>query len=42
MCDMFILNPVQDELGAVWSFSVLKVHWFSFVFILKMNCWGIS
>lgn len=42
MCDMFILNPLQDEQGAVWGFCVLKAHWSPFVFIVKMNCWEIS
>lgn len=42
MCDMFILNPVQDEQGAVWSFCVLKAHSFPFVSIVNTDCWEIS
>lgn len=42
MCDMFILNPVQDEQGAVWSFCVLKAHSLPFVSIVYTDCWEIS
>lgn len=41
MGDMFILNPVQDEQGTVWSFYLLKAHSSPLVFMVNTN-WEIS